>query len=145
MPLWGQHSPDAHPPTDASPSLERLRKCRQIDFDIAFFARVLARDPDYVDALRCQGELLSRRGRHREALEIDRRLVALCPRDCFAHYNLACSLALEEHPEAALAELATSLELGYCDWEHLAHDTDLDCLRELPGYEELLRRHDLPT
>lgn len=135
----GKRSPDSHGSTADSPSLARLRQRRQTDFDIEFFGRILARDPDFVDALRCQGELLSRRGRHAEALEIDRRLVQLCPCDCYSHYNLACSLALEELPDEALDALRAALELGYCDWEHLQRDSDLDSLRDLADYDRLLR------
>ena len=119
---------------------DRLANQSQLDFDIAFFRRVLDREPAYVDVLRCQGQLLSRKGLHDEALAIDRRLVALRPGDGVAHYNLACSLALGGHPREAIAQLRVALERGYDDFEFLETDSDLDSVREHPLYNELMRR-----
>ena len=82
-----------------------LRDRSQLDFDLEFFEQLLEREPEYVDVLRCQGELLSRKGRHDEALAIDRRLVALLPRDSVVQYNLACSLALLGDRAEAIAAL----------------------------------------
>lgn len=112
---------------------------KQIDFDLEFFDRVLARSPSYVDVLRCQGELLSHKGQHERALEIDRRLAELRPDDCIVRYNLACSLANCQHKREAIAELRRALEQGYDDFEYLACDRDLDALRDEPGYQQLLR------
>jgi tetratricopeptide (TPR) repeat protein len=131
-------------------SLERAadeaspRPCAEqdaVDFQIEFFDRVLRRNPDYVDVLRCQGELLSRKDRRVEALEIDRRLVRLCPEDCVVRYNLACSLALLNSPDEAVQELRQAFALGYSDLVHLEHDQDLDPLRDHPAFVALLREH----
>lgn len=120
---------------------DRLADQSQLDFDIEFFDQVLLRDPDFVDVLRCQGQLLSRKGLHVRAVEIDRRLVRLLPTDGIAHYNLACSLALSQRRREALHELRQALAHGYDDLEFLETDSDLDCLRDDPDYAELLRRH----
>ena len=53
-----------------------FRDQSQLDFDLAFFDHLLQREPDYIDVLRCQGELLTRKGQHERALTIDRRLAA---------------------------------------------------------------------
>lgn len=111
----------------------------QLDFDIAFFGSVLQRQADYVDVLRCQAELLTRKGLRAEALELDRRLAALRPDDCVVSYNLACSLALTGQRRDALKTLRRALEAGYDDFEYLHLDSDLDALRELPAYKALLR------
>jgi predicted Zn-dependent protease len=113
----------------------------QLDFDIEFFQRVLERQPDFVDVLRCQGQLLTRKGLHARALEVDRRLVELRPGDGVAHYNLACSLALGRRPGEAIAELERAFENGYDDFEYLEADSDLASIRDLPAYAELCRRY----
>lgn len=113
----------------------------QLEFELGFFSRILERCPNDVLVLRLQGELLTRKGLHHEALAIDRRLVALVPDDEVAHYNLACSLAQTGQIEQALAALGTALALGYSDFEHLACDPDLDVLRCEQGYRELVRRY----
>ncbi|MGC3970814.1 MAG: hypothetical protein QM775_26830 [Pirellulales bacterium] len=94
--------------------------------------------PDYVDVLRCQGELLSRKGRHTEALDIDRRLARLAPTDSVVLYNLACSLSRNEHFEESLVALRKALELGYDDFEYLELDGDFDSLRSDPRYQSLV-------
>ncbi len=110
-----------------------------LEFEIGFFDRVLRRSPDYVDVLRCQGELLSRIQRHADALKIDRRLATLCPDDSVIRYNLACSLAMEQLPDEAIRELQNAFERGYDDLEHLAVDSDIDTLRDRPEFQALLR------
>lgn len=122
------------PPSVLAP----LRKKSQLDFDIEFFASILHRAPNYVDVLRCQGELLSRKGTHAAALEIDRRLAELLPGDDVVLYNLACSLAQNDLPVEAIATLRTALQNGYDDFEHLDRDADLVPLHDDPTFVALL-------
>ncbi|HVC97227.1 MAG TPA: hypothetical protein VND64_26340 [Pirellulales bacterium] len=127
---------------EPSSELAAAAICRQsqLDFDIAFYDAILECDPEYVDVLRCQGELLSRKGLHGRALTIDRRLAGLLPGDPVVHYNLACSLAMGGLEEESLAALVAALEAGYDDFEHLEFDKDLDGLRANPAFHALLRR-----
>jgi tetratricopeptide (TPR) repeat protein len=113
----------------------------QLDFDIAFYDRILERDPNFLDVLRCQGELLSRKGLHERALVIDRRLAELIPDDFVVRYNLACSLAVSGHRREAIVALREALEQGYDDFEYLENDGDLDSLRDDPSYVALMREY----
>lgn len=119
--------------------LARFRDQNQLDFDIEFFDCVLERQPEYLDVLRCQGQLLSRKGMHARALQLDQRLVQLDPQDAVARYNLGCSLAVMGYVQDALDALRQALLRGYRDIDFLETDSDLDSLREEPGYRELLR------
>lgn len=112
----------------------------QLDFDIDFFERILARNPDSIDVLRVLGELASRRGLNERALELDRRLVALLPDDFLARYNLACSLAMAGHPEEAIIALTEAFRLGYDDVAHMEVDPDLASIRERPEFRALVGR-----
>lgn len=125
----------------AKGNLAHRKGGKQIDFDIDFFDRVLARSPAYVDVLRCQGELLSHKGEHERALAIDRRLAELRPDDCIVRYNLACSLANSGHKREALDELRRALERGYDVFDFLECDPDLDAIRSEPGYRQLMREY----
>ena len=130
----------AHPPkSGASPAPAKVGQPSQLDFDIAFYESVLQRAPEYVDVLRCQGELLTRKGLHAQALAVDRRLAALLPGDCVVQYNLTCSLALMGLRGEAMAALRCALEAGYDDFDYLEADSDLDALRDEPAYQTLLR------
>ncbi len=115
-----------------------FRDQSQLDFDLGFFERILDRDPGFVDVLRCQGELLSRKGQHERALAIDRRLAVLLPEDPVVQYNLACSLAQVGETRAAIAALRQAIQHGYRDLAHLETDSDLDGLRREPEYRALL-------
>ena len=125
------------------PSVKRLAEVSQIDFELGFFASILRREPAFADVLRCQAELLSRKGLHEQALELDRRLILLRPVDSVIRYNLACSLASNGLLSESMSELRLAVELGYHDLEHLLSDPDLDALRDLPDYQALLRQLNL--
>lgn len=112
----------------------------QLDFDVDFFERLLTRDPDRVEVVRVLGELVSRKGLLGRALELDRHLVALLPRDSLARYNLACSLALTGSDDEAIDSLATAFRLGYDDVAHMEVDPDLASLRGRPEFRALVDR-----
>jgi tetratricopeptide (TPR) repeat protein len=121
--------------------LERLGRQSQLDFEVAFFDRILDKKPDYVDVLRVQANNLATKGLHARGLDVDRRLVRLRPEDPLAHYNLACSYALLTMTDAALAALEESLRLGYRDFEHLLRDPDMEQVRSDKRFVGLLRSY----
>lgn len=114
----------------------------QHDFDLDFFESILRRAPRYVDVLRCQGELLNRKGLHERAVLVDRQLAELLPDDCVVQYNLACSLARIGQREEAIESLRKALKQGYCDFDYLHADGDLDGLRGEPAFERLLQEYE---
>ena len=120
--------------------LEQFAKQNQADFEIDFFDSILRNSPDFVDVLRCQGELLSRKGLHARALDVDRRLARLVPADPVVQYNLACSLSRNGLCDEALDVLRRALERGYDDFEYLELDGDLDLVRNDPRYRLLIQQ-----
>jgi tetratricopeptide (TPR) repeat protein len=110
----------------------------QLDFDIDFFERLLARNGESVEVLRTLAELVSQKGLWQRSLELDRRLVTLIPDDFLARYNLACSLARAGRPAEAIDTLSKAILLGYDDLAHLEVDPDLDSLRNHPEFRALL-------
>jgi len=110
----------------------------QLDFDIDFFEKLLARNGDSVEVLRTLGELVAKKGDVRRALEIDQRLVALLPNDFLARYNLACSLARAGCSDEAIDTLSRAILLGYDDLAHMEADPDLESLRNHPDFQALL-------
>jgi tetratricopeptide (TPR) repeat protein len=118
-----------------------VERREQIDFEIDFYQRILQRNPTYIDVLKRQGELLSNRGRHEEALLCDAKIVCELPKNAEAHYNLACSQACIGRIEESIASLTTALDLGYSDFEHLKEDADLVPLWNHPHFIALLQRY----
>lgn len=111
---------------------------------LEFLAEILAieieRRPENDDARSDLGHLLTRLGRHPEALAVDRELVRRSPECETAHYNLACSLSLTGALDEAVTALQRAVELGYTDAEQLASDDDLAALRERPEFKALVQR-----
>ncbi len=110
----------------------------QLDFDIDFFEKLLARRADAVEVLRILAELVSRRGLVQRAVDLDRRLVELLPDDFLARYNLACSLARADRPDDAIDSLSRAILLGYDDLAHMESDPDLESLRDHPDFRALI-------
>ncbi|MBN00177.1 MAG: hypothetical protein CMJ77_13715 [Planctomycetaceae bacterium] len=113
----------------------------QDEFDFQFFGDVLKRSDSNTDVMRRQAELFARRGDYEEALQLDRKLVERFPEDHVIRYNLACSLSMNGHVQEGISALSRAVELGYDDFAHIEADSDLDALRDLSGFQELLRRH----
>jgi len=110
----------------------------QLDFDVDFFERLLARRGDSVEVLRVLAELVSKKGLVARAVDLDRMLVELQPDDCLARYNLACSLARAGRPDDAIDSLSRAILLGYDDLAHMESDPDLESLQDHPDFRALV-------
>ena len=79
-------------------------------------------------------------GRDAEALAwMDSMLVAEPDRGNY--YDAACLYALTGRTEQALNAFDKALSLGYRDFQHIAVDTDLDAIRDLPRFTEILNKY----
>jgi tetratricopeptide (TPR) repeat protein len=126
----------------AAPGRRRLEpwfgKLGQLDFDIDFFERLLARKAESVEVLRVLAELVSKKGNLERAVQLDGRLVELQPEDFLARYNLACSLARAGRADEAIDCLSRAILLGYDDLAHMESDPDLESLHDHPDFQGLL-------
>jgi Flp pilus assembly protein TadD len=114
-------------------------KAHDPEFEIRFFESVFEKDPHYANVVEILGGLYTRHGRIADGLKMDRRLVKLQPQNATAHYNLACSLALSKRRGDALNELKRAVQLGYRDLDWIQQDPDLEPLKNLPEFRELLK------
>jgi hypothetical protein len=110
-------------------------EARALDVEIGFVEGLLARDPQWVEALKLLGDDYTRRGKIHEGLKVDERLASLCPRDPLVFYNLACSLSLSESYDQAFAALDRAVKLGYADFKWLTKDPDMANLRRHPLFK----------
>ncbi len=106
------------------------QETRALDLQIRFMEGIVARAPDYVDALQLLGDQYTQRGKYAQSLEVDERLSRLQPDDPLVYYNLACSYSRNRQFELAVDALERALELGYRDLNWLAKDPDLRPLRK---------------
>lgn len=72
------------------------------------------------------------------AIDELQRASSLDPTDASIHYNLACAHALSGDPDTALESLRRAMTHGYRDVDHTGSDPDLESLRGLPEFEQLL-------
>ena len=117
------------------------RDLSQEDFDREFFGSILRTERKKYGRRQTPGRVACRdMATMQNALRLDRLLTERQPEDPVVHYNLACSLSMSGELNLAVAALARALELGYSDFAHIQADPDLDPLRELSSFGELLRR-----
>ncbi|MGE3165049.1 MAG: tetratricopeptide repeat protein [Planctomycetota bacterium] len=73
------------------------------------------------------------------AIEHFREATRLEPTDSLAYYNLGCTLALAGRPDPAIDALELAVRHGFKDLAHLRNDVDLQSLRGLPRFAQLLQ------
>jgi tetratricopeptide (TPR) repeat protein len=110
------------------------------EFEIGFFESVLRRNPRDTGVIEILGGLYTKDGRIDDGLKMDRRLVRLMPDNATAHYNLACSLALKKRKAEALRSLERAIELGYRDSDWMTQDPDLEPLKKLAAFKQLVAK-----
>lgn len=128
---------ESYPPGSV---LAVLAERPQLDFELEFYAKVLAAVPDFAEALRVQACNLTLKGRLQDGLAVDRQLVAVRPTDPTAHYNLACRYAVLKRRDEAIGALRRAVELGYRDHEFMEQDHDLDSIRKDPRFRKLMKQ-----
>jgi TolB-like protein/Tfp pilus assembly protein PilF len=102
--------------------------------------RVLRNSPDDIRALYMSGAAMIALGERQKGFERLEQAVELKPQDFAALYNAACSFAIAGNPERALDMLdrAVGTGRGFRAW--IERDPDLDSLRSLPRFKEILAR-----
>lgn len=102
--------------------------------------RVLRNTPDDVRARYLSASLLMQRGRRQEGTARLEEALTIRPTDFAVLYNAACSFALVGDSDRALDLLdrAVGTGRGFRAW--IEHDPDLDSLRDLPRFKEILAR-----
>lgn len=113
------------------------------------FTQLIERSPEDFNSMRFfRAILYARDGQYQKSEEDYRVLVDnhLVEDDALmnVYYNMACLYSLMNQPEQALDYLRQSLQMGFNDFAHMEQDTDLDNIRELPEYIELVQQFNQP-
>jgi len=93
--------------------------------------------PDDERALYLGASCLSSLGDSSRAREWARRAVAMEPDDSAVLYNVACVYALLGLHDSAIDCLERAIQNGFGHWDWIAHDSDLDPLRQHPRFASL--------
>ena len=107
----------------------------------ADFQEVLERDT-LVNGSSCRMYALHFLGRDREAEEWMRKMIASDPSEPGNYYDQACLFSHMGRLEESVAALRTALEKGYRSFAHIRQDDDLDPIRTLPAYKELMKEYE---
>jgi TolB-like protein/tetratricopeptide (TPR) repeat protein/tRNA A-37 threonylcarbamoyl transferase component Bud32 len=98
----------------------------------------LEMNPDDPGAATMCAVSLCRLGRAEEGLAWAERAREIDPSDARVLYNVACLYALEGKTEQALDGLEQAVRVGFGARQWIAHDPDLDGLRDHPRFKALL-------
>ncbi|MDP8212863.1 MAG: tetratricopeptide repeat protein [Candidatus Zapsychrus exili] len=116
------------------------KKLDDTDFEIQFYEGVLDKAPDFFEALSALGDLYTKKGRYKEGLKVDLRLIVFKPDDPIVLYNLACSYSLLEDIDKALVMFKKAIKFGYSDFAHLQTDSDLENLKKDARFKRYMLR-----
>lgn len=111
-----------------------------VEFEITFYNGLIAKNPDFAEALVALGELYTSIGMYKEGLAVDEQLVQLRPDNPIALYNLGCSYSLLGSIDKAYRSVKKAINCGYSDFEHLLQDEDLTNLRKDRRFQQYLLR-----
>ena len=102
--------------------------------------RHLELHPDDARALYLGAADLAAMGERERSLEWIARALAIDPDDTGVLYNVGCAYAQLGEPERAMDCIEKAVEYGFGHREWIEQDGDLDTLRTLPRFQQLLKR-----
>ena len=99
----------------------------------------LERNPDDARALYLGAAGLIELGKNEQGLDWASRALAMDPEDALINYNVACVYSTSGNLDLALDCLEKSVSRGMAHKDWIAHDTDLDPLRDHPRFKTLFK------
>lgn len=111
---------------------------QQYDEAVPLLQKLLDVNPNAVGALQRLGAIANAKKELEKGATLAGRVWQLLPNETAA-YNLACTFSLRRKPDEALDWLERAFKLGYASFDGLKGDADLDNVRKLPRYAELVR------
>lgn len=122
-----------------------LKERGDIEGATADYEKVLELDDDPDDGS-CRQYALLGLGRDSEALEWMGKIIENNPNDNGVYYDKACLLARMGRAHDAINALEEAFKKGFRRFAHLEHDDDMNTLRGLKEYKELVQKYkDMPV
>ena len=117
-----------------------LKKMGRIEDACADFETAVAKDTVATDGSSTH-YALHELGRDEEALAWMQKIIDEEPTDAGNWYDYACLYGRMNRIDDAMKALEKAFELGYRNFGHLEYDYDMDILRDLPRYKELVAKY----
>jgi len=83
-----------------------------------------------------------RKKEYRSAIKVLQKILRSSPTDQIAWYNLACAYSLLGKKKQAMEALLLAVKAGYADFMWMENDKDLDNIRKMKEYKQLLKEAD---
>ena len=110
-----------------------LQEARQL------YEETLRTNPGHVEALNNLGVIYICEKKYHAAYNNFKKAVRLRPRYVDSYYNLACLHALRGEIPESLAHFRKSVSLDHCVLDWARTDDDLENLRDVPEFEEMMK------
>lgn len=107
----------------------------------ADFETVLQKDTVATDGS-CRQYALHYLGRDKEAEEWMDKIIESDPEDAGHYYDRACLYSRMGRLDESISALRVSFEKGYRSFSHIRLDDDMDAVRELPAFKELIEEYE---
>lgn len=117
-----------------------LKKMGRLDEARSDFEMAVAKDTIATDGSSTH-YALHELGRDDEALAWMQKIIDENPSDAGNWYDYACLYGRMNRVDDAMAALKKAFELGYRNFGHLEYDYDMDILRDLPSYKDLVDKY----
>lgn len=101
----------------------------------------LRHNPGFAPTFLLLASIARMTGRFEDSADAARMAVLLEPDCAPAYYDLACYYALAGEEGKALTALEAALNKGFCDFEWVGRDPDLESLRNRDAFRNLLRSY----
>ena len=124
---------------DLYDSARRLQKMSRLEEARRLYHKALMLDPGHVYALNNLGVIYIQEGNYSEAQKSLEDAIQQKPEYVDPYYNLACLYALKGEVMKSLAQLKKAVSLDDAVSEWARKDRDLQNLRGVPGFEEIMR------
>ena len=113
----------------------------QLSQAIGQFEKALSIHPDFTPALNNLALAYAADKQYDRALEAFKKMAEFHPDNASIYYNVAAVYALQNNGEESILWLKKAIDKGYQNWEFIKTDKDLENIRDLAGYRELVKGH----
>jgi tetratricopeptide (TPR) repeat protein len=112
-----------------------------LDRAIESLSRTIALYPNYPHAYFYLGVAHWEKGNPDLGVEQFFKVIELYPQESAAYYNVACYYSIKGIPDLALVWLEKAFKAGFNQFNHIRTDHDLDNIRDLVQFKELVGKY----
>ena len=119
---------------------QRMKRYEEAQVDCENVIRIETQHPEEIRDKQMLTYAYIRSGDKANALNTIKDVYEEDP-DAEDEYDLACMYSLMDLKEEALGHFGCALSKGYCDFVHIDNDTDLDNIREIKRFAQLIEEY----